>query len=304
MDADLDTLATALYARTDDLLKAAPERRPWRPAVGIAPRLSDAELVTLAVLQALLGFTSEARWLRFATEHLHPLFPYLPGQPGYNKRLRRLAGTVTWLIRQLAVDTSIWADDVWVVDSTPIECARSREAVCRSELAGWAEYGYCASHTRYFWGLRLHLVATLHGLPVSFALTGAKADERQVLLDLLNIDPALQPIHAGQILIADKHYYGHRFEAELADAGIDLLRRPRRGEPERPGASLFKPLRQTIESIFESLKGQLDLERHGGHTPGGVLIRVLQRLLALTAVIWHNDHTGQPVRRSLLAYDH
>jgi hypothetical protein len=304
VDADLDTLATALYARTDDLLKASPQRRPWRPAVGIAPRISDAELITLAVLQALLGFTSEARWLRFAGEHLHHLFPYLPQQPGYNKRLRRLGGTLTWLIRQLAVDTSIWADDVWVVDSTPIECARSREAVCRSELAGWAEYSYCASHTRYFWGLRLHLVATLHGLPVSFALTGAKADERQVLLDLLNIDPALQPIHAGQILIADKHYYGHRFEAELADAGIDLLRRPRRGEPERPGASLFKPLRQTIESIFESLKGQLDLERHGGHTPGGVLIRVLQRLLALTAVIWHNDHTGQPVRRSLLAYDH
>jgi Transposase DDE domain len=304
VDADLDTLATALYARTDDLLKAAPERQPWRPVIGIAPRISDAELVTLAVLQALLGFTSEARWLRFAAVQLGHLFPYLPGQSGYNKRLRRLAGTLTWLIRQLAVDTSIWADDVWVVDSTPIECARSREAVRRSELAGWAEYGFCASHTRYFWGLRLHLVATLHGLPVSFAISGAKADERQVLLDLLHLDPALQPIRAGQILIADRHYYGRRFEAELADAGLTLLRQPRRGESDRPGASLFKPLRQTIESIFDTLKGQLDLELHGGHTPAGVLIRVLQRLLALTAAIWHNDHTGQPVRRSLLAYDH
>ena len=304
MDADLDTLATALYARTDDLLKAAPERRPWRPAIGIAPRLSDAELVTLAVLQALLGFTSEARWLRFASQQLRPLFPYLPQQPGYNKRLRRLSGTVTWLIRALATDTSIWADDVWVVDSTPIECARSREAVRRSELAGWAEYGYCASHSRYFWGLRLHLIATLHGLPVGFAVSGAKADERQVLLDLLGTDAALVPSHPGQILITDKHYYGRRFEAELADAGLTLLRRPRRGEPDRPGASVFKPLRQTIESVFDTLKGQLDLELHGGHTPAGVLIRVLQRLLALTAAIWHNDHTGQTVRRSLLAYDH
>src|SRR5215212_2056090 len=86
VDADLDTLATALYARTDDLLKAAPERRQWRPAVGIAPRISDAELVTLAVLQALLGFTSEARWLRYADQRLRHLFPYLPQQPGYNKR--------------------------------------------------------------------------------------------------------------------------------------------------------------------------------------------------------------------------
>ncbi|MBM7806441.1 hypothetical protein JOD57_002278 [Geodermatophilus bullaregiensis] len=304
MDADLDTLATALYARTDDLLKAAPERLPWRPASGIAPRISDAELVTLAVLQALLGFTSEARWLRFAGEQLHPLFSYLPQQPGYNKRLRRLAGTVIWLIRALATDTSLWADDVWVIDSTPIECARSREAVRRSELAGWAEYGYCASHTRYFWGLRLHLIATLQGLPVAFAISGAKADERQVLLDLLGADPALVWSHPGQILITDKHYYGRRFEAELTDAGLILLRRPRHGEPDRPGASVFKPLRQTIESVFDTLKGQLDLERHGGHTPAGVLIRVLQRLLALTAAIWHNDHIGQPVRRSLLAYDH
>ncbi len=77
MDADLDTLATALYARADDLLKSHPERVPSRPRVGIAPRISDAELVTMAVMQALLGSTSEARWLRHAREHLRHLFPYM-----------------------------------------------------------------------------------------------------------------------------------------------------------------------------------------------------------------------------------
>lgn len=81
----------------------------------------------------------------------------------------------------------------WLIDSTPVECARSREAVRRSELVGWAEYGYCASHSRYFWGLRLHMLATPHGLPVGFALTGAEADERTVLLDILHTDPALTP---------------------------------------------------------------------------------------------------------------
>jgi hypothetical protein len=147
VDADLDTLATALYVRTDDLLKDHPHRLPWRPAVGIAPRISDAEMVTLAVMQALLGHASEARWLRFADEHLRHLFPYLPKQPGYNKRLRRLAATLNWLLGALVRDTSVWTDDVWVVDSTPVECARSRETVRRSDLAGWAEYGYCASHS-------------------------------------------------------------------------------------------------------------------------------------------------------------
>lgn len=108
----------------------------------------------------------------------------------YDKRLRKLAATIGWLIRALGQDTTICTDDVWVVDSTPIECARSRETVKRSDLTGFAEYGYCASHSRYFWGLRLHLVSTLHGLPVGYALTGAKADEREVLEQLLT-DPAI-----------------------------------------------------------------------------------------------------------------
>ena len=90
MDADLDTLATALYARIDDTLKARPDLQPWRPKVGIVPKLSDAELLTLAVMQVLLGFAAEAR-LRHARSHLTHLFPYLPGQAGYNKRLRRSA---------------------------------------------------------------------------------------------------------------------------------------------------------------------------------------------------------------------
>jgi DDE family transposase len=304
VDADLDTLATELYVRTDDLLKTAPQREPWRPGTGICPKVSDAELVTLAVMQALLGYVSEARWLRHARRHLTGLFPYLPGQSGYNKRLRKLAATMMWLIKILATDTSLWADDVWVVDSTPVECGRSRETVKRSDLAGWAQYGYCASHSRYFWGLRLHLLTTLHGLPVGFALTGAKADERQVLLDILAADPGLAAMLPGQILIGDKNYYGRDFEAALAAEGATLLRPARKGERERPGASFFKPLRQIIESVNDTFKGQLDLERHGGHTPPGVLTRVLQRILALTAAIWHNDHTGQPVMRSLIAYDH
>src|SRR6266540_3406625 len=236
--------------------------------------------------------------------HLGHLFPYLPKQPGYNKRLRAAAALLQQLIRALASDTTFWTDDVWVADSTPVECGRSTQTVHRSELAGWAEYGYCASHSRYFWGLRLHLVCTLQGLPVGFALSGAKADEREVLLGILAADPALLAQRPGQTLIADKNYFGGAFEAVLAEQGVRLLRPARKGEPERAGAHLFKPLRQVIESINQTFKGQLDLERHGGHTPAGVIVRVLQRILALTAAIWHNDHTGQPTPRSLVAYDH
>ncbi|MFI7425053.1 IS982 family transposase [Nonomuraea sp. NPDC049684] len=304
MTTELDTLATALYVRVDDLLKSAPELAPWRPRVGIAPRLSDAELVTLAVLSALLGYHCERRWLRYAHAELRGMFPCLPQQSGYGKRLRKSIPLVTAVIRFLACDTSLWWDEVWVADSTPVECGRSVETARRSALAGWAEYGYCASHSRYFWGLRLHLVCTLGGLPVLFALSGAKADEREVLLGMLATAPRVLADYRHPTLIADRQFYGRAFERELAEGGVRLLRPARAGEAERAGAQLFKPLRQTIESINQTFKAQLDLERHGGRTPAGVTVRVFVKVLALTAAIWHNDHTGQPIKRSLTRYDH
>ncbi len=304
VDADLDTLATALYVKTDDVMKTDPRLMRWRPAVGIAPKLSDAELVTLSVIQAFLGFTSETRFLRFARKNLSHLFPYVPNQSGYNKRLRGAAHQLNVLIRVLATDTDLWADDTWVMDSTPVECGRSRPTVKRSDLAGFAGYGYCASHSRYFWGLRLHLVCTPEGLPVTFALTNPKIDEREIARDLFEIEPDLLASRPGQTILADKGYASAEFETFLNGHDAQLVRPARKGEPPRPGARYLKPLRQLIESVNETLKGQLDLERHGGRTHQGVVTRVLQRLLALTAALWHNHHSGQDRLRSLIAYDH
>ena len=143
-------------------------------------------------MQALLGFTSETRWLRYARAHLLAMFPHLPQQSGYNKRLRKLAAhddladRAAWAPRPASPTTTCgWS-------TPPRSSAAAPERPCsRSDLAGWAEYGYCASHSRFFWGLRLHLVCTLHGLPVGWALTGAKADEREVLPTMLDSTPAL-----------------------------------------------------------------------------------------------------------------
>ena len=230
------------------------------------------------------------------------LFPYVPGQSGDNKRLRKSQGQLGALIRVLAADTDLWNDDTWVIDSTPVECGRSRSTAQRSELAGFAGYGYCASHSRYFWGLRLHLVCTPAGLPVTFALANAKADEREIARDLFELEPEL--LRRGQRILADKGYASAEFETFLAEHGVTLIRPAKATEAPRPGARFLKPLRQLIESINDTLKGQLDLEAHGGHTPGGVVTRILKRLLAMTAAIWHNDHCRVTPLRSLVAYDH
>jgi hypothetical protein len=294
---DLNTLLTALYVKIDDYLG-----RHGR--VGRPPKLSDAELLTLAVAQVLLGFSSEARWLRFVPRGLPNAFPYLPRQSGYNKRLRSALPLLKQLIRVLAADTDLWHDAVWLVDSTPIECARSRPTVKRSNLAGWAGYSYCASHSRFFWGLRLHLVATPAGQPITWALADPKLDERQVLMAILDHDPTLTTHRPGLTIIADKGYVSAELDQFLADRGATLLRPSYRNRRPRPGEQLLKPIRQLIESVYDTLKGQLGLELHGGRSIDGVGARVAQRLLALTAAIWHNRATGAPITRSLTAYDH
>ena len=246
--------------------------------MGIAPSITDAEVLTLAAIAPLVGIDTDRRFLRYARKHLRGMFPYIPGQSGYNKRLRALAGTIGWLAAVLAT-TSVYTDDVWLVDSTPVECARSRPTVQRSNLAGWAGYGYCPSHSRFFWGLRLHLITTTAGLPVAWALTNPADDEREVLRSML---ARLEPT-TDQTIAADKGYRSKDLEADLNQAGLTLLRPAARNEAPRPGAAALKKIRQRIESVFDTLKDQLSLERHGGRTPTGVTARVAQRILALTA---------------------
>ena len=304
MNAALDALATELYVVIDDLLVDNPHLAPDRPAVGIAPQLTDAELVTLAVLQALLGHHNEARFIRYAHAHLRGLFPYLPQRPAYNKRLRRSVALLQAALALLARRCQGWHDDLWLIDSTPVECGRSRETAKRSNLAGTAGYGYCASHSRFFWGLRLHLIATPDGLPITYALTNPKHDERVVARDLLETNPDLLADRPGQTIMADKGYRSTELEAILASHGATLIRPSFKNEKPRPGQRFLRPFRQIIESINQTLKAGLDLERHAARSLPGVAARVLQRLLALTAVIWHNEHHDAPTLRSLTTHDH
>ena len=293
MHADLDTLVVALYVTIDELL--GPRTGPGRP-----PRLSDAELVCLAVAQVLLGFASERRWLRFASKRLGHLFPYLPTPSAYNRRLRRASPLVCLAIQDLAQRTPSWWDQLRLVDSTPVPCAASRETVKRSALAGHAGYGYCKSHHRYFWGFRLYVLAAPDGLPVAWCLATPKLGEREVVAALL--DQERERLRPGLLLVADKGFAGRAFAQLVAGYGVRLLRPDRADEPRRVGS--LGRIRQWVESLFDTVKGQLSLEQHGGRTLAGVFVRVAQRLLALATGIWWNWQTGAPDKRSLVAYDH
>jgi hypothetical protein len=289
VSADLDALLTCLYVLVDDLLPRG------RRGVGRRPRISDSELMCLAVAQVLLDCPNERRFLRLARQRLGHLFPYIPGQSGFNKRLRALAPQLAHAVTLLAGLSPSFCDRLRLLDSTPVPCAASRETVRRSAFAGIGGYGYCRSHRRWFWAFRLYLLTSPDGMPIGFELAAANAPERAVGAELL--ERALKP---GQTVIADKGFAGSEFEQQVAALGGRLLRPDRKDEPPRLGN--LGSIRQWIESTFDTLKDQLSLERHGGHTLTGLVSRTARRLLALTATILHNWQIGQP-GRNLTSYE-
>ena len=295
MTKELETLLTELYVLIEDHL--APVRR----GRGRRPAFSDAELVTFAVAQMLMGFSCERRWIRHAhrSPELRAMFPYLPQQPGYHKRLKAaypLLGKTVMLLARLSPS---WHDDLWITDATPVPCGMSRETAKRSDLVGHAGYGYCASHSRYYWGLKLYLVCAGDEMPIMWGLAHPKLGEREVVTALL--DHNHQLIRTGQILLADNGFSGQKFHHHATRLGLRLLRPDRKDETYRNGS--LGSVRQWIESVNHTLKDQLGLERHGGRTPTGVFTRVAQRILALAAGIWQNWATNTTAKRSLIAYD-
>jgi hypothetical protein len=292
--ADLDSLLTALYVLADDLLRR--RRGPGRP-----PKITDAEIVALAVAQVFLGCAKERRFLRLARARLGHLFPYIPKQPGYNKRVRALAPQICALINHLARNSPSFCDRLRLLDATPVPCGQSRQTVKRSELAGHAAYGYCAAHSRHFWGFKLYLLCAPDGMPINFCLSPANEPEREVAAALLERTKHTGLLTGGELIIGDKGFAGAEFEQIVSSLDASFARPDRKNE--RPRFGSLGGIRQWIEAIIGQTKDTLSLEHHGGRTLDGLFTRVALRLLALAAAIWHNHHTGQP-GRSLIAYDH
>ena len=222
-------------------------------------------------MQALLGFTSEARWLRHAGRHLRHLFPYLPGRSGYNKRLRRAAALIRHTIRAVACDTALWGDDVWVVDSTPVECGRSRQTAKRSALAGWAEYGCCLS--------TLGQLLARPGFGVGPATLGAE-------LELFLVDGAARPLHHNQAVRAAAADARVNLELDRFNLKLNTTPTPLAG---RPFATLGEELQLLLGRVAEGARA------HGGRP---VLVGILQARVSTLHV--RAPPLGRPRRHASL----
>jgi hypothetical protein len=170
-----------------------------------------------------------------------------------------------------------------------VECGRSLETTRRLALADISGYGYSRSHSRWFWGCRLHLLCAPDGTPRVVQLAPANRPEREVALLLF-----ARALKGGETIICDKGYAGRDFAQKAHELDGTILR-PVRSDEKGRGPHLV-PIRQRIESVFGTCKDLLSLERHGARTPENLVARILVRLPALAACIYLNHELGCPSR--------
>ena len=285
MTASLETLVVAAYVFAHSL----PIPRP-----GPQGKITDAELIALAVAQASTGMPSDRQFLGMVAYRLPGWFPHLPDQSQYNRRLRRLVPQIVMV--QLGVAELIASGHTRLADGTLISCANYAGCAAKSHFAGDAGYGYCPSKSRFYWGMRLVLVTDELGVPVGYDLVAAGEGEREPLFRLAQAQCAT-------VLFADKGFWGAEYQRTIGLIDVELVTPERHRPGERPPVEVVKAtIRLVIESVFSNLKRQMRLEEHLAKTPGGLVQRVAQRLLALTLGMFINAQLGRPLR-ALVAFD-
>jgi hypothetical protein len=285
MDASLETLVVAAYVFACSLSIPRP---------GPAGNVTDQELIALAVAQAITGLVSDRQFLGTIGSILPGFFPDLPDQSQYNRRLRRLTPWITTV--QLGVAELVATGSVRLVDGTLLGCANYAGCASKSEFAGHGAYGYCASKSQWYWGMRLLLVTDRRGTPLGYDLRPANENEREGVFKLATA-------HPGSVLFADAGHRGREHHDSLELVGVQLIVPDKHKLGERPPSEVAKArIRLVIESVFSTLKRQMRMEDHLAKTLPGLAQRVVQRLLALTLGILINTILGRPPR-ALAAYD-
>lgn len=285
MTASLETLVVAAYVFAHSL----PIPRP-----GPDGKITDAELIALAVAQAATGECSDRKFLGLIGYRLQGWFAHLPHQSQYNRRLRRLTPQIVQT--QLAVAELIATGRTRLVDGTLISVANYSGCAQQSAFAGHGAYGYCASKSEWVWGMRLVLVSDAAGVPLGYELVAANEREYEPTFKLACA-------HPDTVLFADKGLWGREFKETLELIGVEIVTPARHKIGERPPAEVAKAgIRLVIESVFSNLKEQMGLRRHLARTLPGLAQRIAQRLLALTLGMFINAQIGRPLR-ALVAFD-
>ncbi len=288
---DLDSLLVSLYVLVDDWQE---ERRPLTPRKPGRPvLLSDAEVLTLAILSQWPRWRSERDFWRFASTHLRSYFPNLVSQSQLNRRVRALEPELKALQCDLAATLADGSEVYHVLDSTLIPAVVRVRACRRGLFAGQATFGRCVSKTEWVYGFKVALSVSPEGVIMAFGLAEANSDERLIGEFLLTSD-------GHDAFLADKGFSSVKWERHwLETHGALVAATPqesaRRAWPER-ARRWAAGKRQLIEGVIDQLKDLFSLERHRAKTLGGLLTRLAAKIAAYTVGQYLNDQLGRPLR--------
>jgi hypothetical protein len=231
MTASLETLVVAAYVFAHSL----PIPRP-----GPQGKITDAELIALAVAQASTGMPSDRQFLGMVAYRLPGWFPHLPDQSQYNRRLRRLVPQIVMV--QLGLAELVASGHTRLADGTLISCANYAGCAAKSHFAGDAGYGYCPSKSRFYWGMRLVLVTDEMGVPVGYDLVAAGEGEREPLFRLAQAQCAT-------VLFADKGFWGAEYQRTIGLIDVELVTPERHRLGERPPVRSSRPRSGSSSSL-------------------------------------------------------
>ncbi len=294
---DLATVLTTIFTIVDDTMKGSAMIQHALERPGPAPRLSDSELVTIALYQELIGEPREDHFFRLHQASLRTFFPGLNERSRYNRRKRDLWSVIlaVRISLQVVLD-ALELEETAAIESAPVPCLGYKRAKHASDFAGMAEYGVCSSKAMKYFGLKLHSVVSLTGVVMGFLLSGASHYDNQAVVELLD-----SFAHHLKRLLGDGAYNDAALQTFLEQyrsvellAPVKLNQQPVRC---KQAQKQLNRLRLICETVNAQLQEQLHLSKHYAKSTWGLLTRIAAKVTAHSVGMMVNQLVGRPLLR-------
>lgn len=278
----LEEALTILFCLIDDAYALLNPR--WDSYATIK-KLSDSEVITLALFQQLRGIESERSFLRDTTRFFSELFPGVMGlhPSSFHRRVRRLRRFIEPLRRTLVEDLA-GDPETLIVDSTVLEVLHPRQVAHSAGFDGaaWVRWG---SFSVY--GVKLHLLCATNRVPISYELTSANVSDLTLVGELL-YEADLNEDGLARRLLGDLAYRSAPLREELGECGVLLATEKADRRPS---------VRQQVEVCFAVLKRVFGLDGTLAKTLVGLATRIASKVAAYTYGLYVNRLLGRPQGR-------
>src|SRR5438552_3667322 len=289
------TVLTTIFTIVDDTMKGSAVIQHALKRPGPAPRLSDSEVVTIALYQELIGEPREDHFFRLHQAGLRTFFPGLNERSRYNRRKRDLCSVIlaVRVSLQVVLD-ALQVEETAAIDSAPVPCVGYKRGKQASDFVGTADYGVCSSKAMKYFGCKLHTVVSLTGLIMGFLLTPASRYDNQPVVELLDSFS-----HHLKRLLGDGAYNDAALESYLEQCRSLQLLAPAKANqaPKRPQSAQkqLNRLRLICETVNAQLQEQLHLSKHYAKSTWGLLTRIAAKVTAHSVGMMVNTLLGRPV---------